>query len=72
MYVFLLDELSGGLNARFEIRKDLDDQLDRPFVVSDEDEDERPGVVTKTQDRKAKEEIILERWREEQRQRTSV
>ncbi len=68
MYVFLIDELSGGFASRSEVRKDFDATLTKFFVVDDELED-LPGVMTRTQERKAKEEAILEKWRDEQRQR---
>ena len=69
MYVFLLDELSGGFNTRFDVRKDLDEQVNMRFVVADGDV-VLPGSVTKTEDRKMKEAAILDRWREEQKQLT--
>jgi len=65
VYVFLLDELSGGFNTRSEVRGDLNGQLNAPFIVSNDD-DIVPGAITKEQDRKAKEAAILAQGRDEE------
>lgn len=62
MYVFLLDELSGGFSARFETRRHLDDQLVEPFIA----DEERPGSQTEDEARKAKEAALLAQGRDEE------
>ena len=62
VYVFLLDELSGGFNPRFETRRHLDDQLVEPFIV--EEDEERPGSQTEDEARKAKEAALLAQGRD--------